>query len=80
MTSNSNALSPDTGPKGLILPRQAVERARAALFAGHWIRNQMAPVDTTRLSTGKPMLVQRIDRENAYYYLIPFNSMGLTVI
>jgi hypothetical protein len=80
MVSNGDSLSPNAGSKGVILPSQASESAKAAILSSPWIRNLLSTVERNRLSTGDPLLVRRIDRTSAYYYLVPFNSDDFTAM
>jgi hypothetical protein len=73
--------SKDGGNDGrLISPAQAQAKATAGLYATPWIDKASPAAERDELTAAQPLLVQRVDRQDSDYYLVPFNINDLTVI
>jgi hypothetical protein len=63
---------------GFISSTEARKKARQGLFATPWIDEIKLPFPKKALTAGEPLLVQRIDRHDSFYYLVPFKAHNKT--
>jgi hypothetical protein len=64
----------------LISPTQAVSQAMRGLDAYELLKRETFKAAVTRPSPGTPVLVERLDRTNSYYYIVPVTNERTTDI
>ena len=79
MDSNgSSGYHAHAGP--LLPPSKARKMARHGLYQTPWIYQFKLPEAYRNLTPATALLVQRVDRQHSFYYLVPFISHGQTIL
>jgi hypothetical protein len=78
MPTHGNPPNGENGVAGSISSAQARTKARQGLFATPWIDEINLPFPQKTLRAGEPLLVQRVDRHDSFYYLVPFKAKKKT--
>lgn len=77
---NVNGSSENLIPSAVISLTKARQLALQGLEKTPWIAQLQARERYKKLKPAVPLLVQRVDRSNSYYYLVPFNEQGQTIL